>query len=507
MPTETPAENTVLEQEQTGVSSDEIATDEDVIAAVKKLTINERRNTLDEYYVGKPYESELSSSSREVGESVYIYNKGTLTAIDLSGEEPSVIAAAELKESGGFIGFTADTEYIYALSESKNNESGRETVIAEIFDNKLNPLGVYVQDGEFSAIHENNGTLTIATVLKSASEENPLPTYSFNGESKTLTRSEIEIPNEIAYNDFTVLGTVNGSDVRTTAVLGGYDAYLSSDGDSFTLLLPDYNKTYARTYRVVGITAEFMSEEIIDGEIYGEECYNAEKETLVTYDSVESCTKILKKSESGFSDLAVVGAGETLKGAAFADDLTYVITENADGAAVLYCCGADGVEITPDPEAVYSLKLSGYGENLIGLSAQADENGARAGLRLSVYGYDGKLSELYGADISVDEKTAAEYVRYLAGDAEENCGLIAQGGDYAAISCVYFDGVSEIERFLCFKDNSGEFEVISDLLLFDIQSDYRYLTIRGETLYIITDSTIVTADLNTGKAVGYFSIG
>ncbi len=507
LPTEKPAESVVTEQVQTGFSAEKIVTDEDVIAAVGKLTINERRNSLGEYYVSKAYESILTSDFCEVGESIYVYNKGILTVFDLGGEEPSLTATAEITGKGEFIGFAADPEHVYALTQTKNDESGRKTVTAEIFDSKLTPLGVYVQDGDFAAIHENNGTLTVLTVLKSAGEENPLPTYSINGESKTLTRGEIEIPDNIVYNDFTVFGTLSGSDVRTTAVLGGYDAYVSGEGDSFTLLLPDYNKTYLRTYRVVGITAELQSEEIIDGELYGAEGYNAEKGTFVVYDSAESCTKILKKSESGVGEIAALGTGETLKGAAFSDELTYVITENAEGAAVLYCCGADGSEITPDSEAVYSKRLSGYGENLIGLSAAADENGARAGLRLSVYGYDGKLSEKYGTDITVDEKTAAEYVRYLSGDAEENSALIAQSGEYAAVSCVYFDGVSEIERFLCFKDNSGEFEVISDILLFDIQSDYRYLTIRGETLYIMTDSTIVTADLTTGKAAGYFQIG
>lgn len=505
IPTDKPTENVAVEQKKTGISAEEIVTDEDVIAAVAKLTINERRNSLDEYYVGQTYESALSSDFCEVGDTMYIYNKGAIRAVEL-GDEPTLTVTVELKEKGEFIGFTADSEHIYALTQSENDENGRKAVVVEIFDNTLKLLGTYAQDGDFATIHENNGTLTIFTVLKSAGEENPLPTYSLDGENKTLTRSEIEIPNDIAYNGFTVFGTLNGTDVRTTAVLGGYDAYATGEGDSFTLIIPDYNKTYLRAYRVVGLTAELQAEETVDGELYGEECYNAENGVLVAYDSVEDCTKILKKTENSYDNIAKIGEGEVLKGTAFSDELTYIVTENADGAAVLYCCGADGTELTPDPEAVYSRRLSTYGDKLIGLSAQADENGARAGLRLSVYEYDKELTELYGTDISVDEKTSTEYTRYLSGDAEENSALIAQNGDYIAVSCVYFDGVSEIERFLCFKDNSGELENISDLLLFDIQSDYRYLTFREETLYIVTASTVVTADLSTGKATGYFQL-
>ncbi len=504
LPTEKPAEVAAESDKNAGITSEDIVTDEDVAAAIGRLTLNESRNELDEYYAGQAYENALTSDFAEVGDTVYIYCKGKLTATDISGEEPNLSAEAELTASGKFLGFTADEEHVYALTQTENGDG--EAVTAEIFDIRLKPLGTYTQDGELAAVHKYDGTLTIFTALNTAGRENPLPTYEIDGESKTLTVSEIEVPNGVMYNSFAVFGTLSGSDVRTRAVLGGYDAYASGDGDSFSLIIPDFNKTYVRRYRIVGLNAELQTEELINGELYGAQCYSAENGTAVACDSAEGCITIQKKTESGYAKAASLGAGETLRGAAFSDGLTYVITENADGASTLYCCGEDGSELTPDPEAVYTGRLAEYGENLVGLSATADESGARTGLRLSVYGYDEKLTEIYGTDISVDETTAAEYVRYLSGDAEENSALIALGGDYAAVSCVYFDGVSEIERFLCFKHNGNGFETASDLLLFDIQSDYRYMTIRGEKLYIFTDSTIVTADLSTGKATGYYTI-
>ena len=75
----------------------------------------------------------------------------------------------------------------------------------------------------------------------------------------------------------------------------------------------------------------------------------------------------------------------------------------------------------------------------------------------------------------------------------------------AAVSAVYFDGISEIERILSFKDNGSELTEVTDLLLFDIQSDYRVLTFRGNTLYVITDSSVIAIDAETGAPMDYFN--
>ena len=510
VPTEKPAVSTDSPENSAEIDPSAIVTDDDVKAAVNKLTLREQKNNLDEYYSGRAYENPLKNDVVEIGDVMYLYSKNTLRAVELNEENPALIGEAELSENGDFIGFTANEKYVYALSETAQTETERKGVSVAIYDEKLNLLNTYKQDGSYDDILVGNETLTLFTLLNTFGEENALPSYEFDGKSCILTREDIEIPENVAYNGFSVFGTISADEVRAQAVLGGYDSYAITSRDSFTLLIPDFNKTYTLKYRIIGLNAELQSQESFDGECFGKNCADSSGNIFVAYDSAAGCTKIQKKINGEYVSIGSLGEGERLSGVSFSGDLVYIVTTSADGAATLYCGDTSGsalAEITPDPDAVYTHRLSGYKNDLIGLLAIAGENGERTGLRLNVYGYDGKLEELYGTDITVDEKTAPEYARYLSGDAEKNSSLIAVGDGYVAVSCVYFDGVSEIERFLCFKDTGEGFEAAADIMLFDIQSDYRCLSIRNGILYIVTDSTIVTVDIESGYATGYFPYG
>ncbi len=510
VPTEKPAVSTDSPENSAEIDPSAIVTDDDVKAAVNKLTLREQKNNLDEYYSGRAYENPLKNDVVEIGDVMYLYSKNTLRAVELNEENPALIGEAELSENGDFIGFTANEKYVYALFETAQTETERKGVSVAIYDEKLNLLNTYKQDGSYDDILVGNETLTLFTSLNTFGEENALPSYEFDGKSCILTREDIEIPENVAYNGFSVFGTISADEVRAQAVLGGYDSYAITSRDSFTLLIPDFNKTYALKYRIIGLNAELQSQESFDGECFGKNCADSSGNIFVAYDSAAGCTKIQKKINGEYVSIGSLGEGERLSGVSFSGDLVYIVTTSADGAATLYCGDTSGsalAEITPDPDAVYTHRLSGYKNDLIGLLAIAGENGERTGLRLNVYGYAGKLEELYGTDITVDEKTAPEYARYLSGDAEKNSSLIAVGDGYVAVSCVYFDGVSEIERFLCFKDTGEGFEAAADIMLFDIQSDYRCLSIRNGILYIVTDSTIVTVDIESGNATGYFPYG
>ena len=200
--------------------------------------------------------------------------------------------------------------------------------------------------------------------------------------------------------------------------------------------------------------------------------------------------------------------GEKLSGAAFEGNSVHIVTELAEGS-MLYRVDLTDMQTPAEakPEAIYSDKLRAYGDELLGLKVETDESGNRTGLRLSVYGYEGGLKEKRYTVITVDEQTDTQYLRYLSADAENsNLRIATDGSDYIAISTVYFDGISEIERILCFKDDGAALNGTTDLLLFDIQSDYRFLTFRDNMLYVVTDSRIITIDPETGKAKGYFSL-
>lgn len=472
----------------------EIASDEELLAAMGQMKSRVQRNSLDYYRSSAlPYTETLSADFCETEEMLYIRTDGGIRAVKLDDDADGF--EAQLAVSDGLIGFTAADGRFYAVYGS-SDESG---VTVEIYDGELNLLGDYRQDGRYVNMRTDGGSFTLITSLPPEPNRANLPAYEPDGEKKFLGYGDFEIAEGAVCSGIAVIGTVSGSETRVSAVLGGYEAYARIDGDRITLLLPDWNTTHVRTYRVIGAALELISSETLKGECFGAECFDADGGRAVTCDTAEGHILAMKKSGGEYAVSEGFGTDERLSGVSFSDDRVYVITES-EGQSKLYCADTSGEAPLPaeaDTGAVYSEKLAAFGENLIGLSAQADENGARTGLRLSVYGYDGGLTLLRSAEITVDDKTQAQYARYLSGDAEHAPFRIAVNGDatLAAVSCVYFDGVSEVERFICFRDDGVTLQKAADRLLYDIRSEYRYCAIRGNILYAVTDSEVYKIDI------------
>ncbi len=472
----------------------EITSDGELLAAMGQMKSRVQRNSLDYYRSSAlPYTETLSADFCETEKMLYIRSGGEIRAIKLDDDADGF--EARLAVSDDLIGFTAADGRFYAVYGS-SDESG---VTVEIYDGELNLLGDYRQDGHYVNMRTDGGSFTLITSLPPEPNRADLPAYEPDGEKKFLGYGDFEIAEGAVCGGIAVIGTVSRSEARVSAVLGGYEAYARIDGDRITLLLPDWNTTHVRTYRVIGAALELISSETLKGECFGAECFDADGGRAVTCDTAEGNILAMKKSGGEYAVSEGFGTGERLSGVSFSDDRIYVITES-EGQSKLYCADTSGEAPLPaeaDTGAVYSEKLAAFGENLIGLSAQADENGARTGLRLSVYGYDGGLTLLRSAEITVDDKTQAQYARYLSGDAEHAPFRIAVNGDatLAAVSCVYFDGVSEVERFICFRDDGVTLQKAADRLLYDIRSEYRYCAIRGNVLYAVTDSEVYKIDI------------
>ncbi len=492
---------------------------------------------------GEAYSELITKDFKETGDKVYIFNDGKILKYDLSAENPNLFEELAVDESREFLGFTAVNDMLYLLysdeytetaayNVTKKADDGTETteeltkdiersrVTVECYEN-LTLSFAYSQDGDFVNAKIGEESVTVATVLSTAAdalkeaEKTYLPSYSLamgDGESEKsyVGYENITVPEEIGYNSFTVIGTASGGEARAYAVLGGSDGYVEFEGEECRVLIPDKNITVSETFRFIGSRLEKVSSESYTGECFGFDCINDDGTVIAAYDSVNGCTLVQKKIGEEYVTVSGIGTGEKPIGAAYTDKYAYIVTENAEGSEMLYCVDVSGSELISaeaDPEAIYTDKLKAYDDELLGLTVEADGDGERTGVKLAVYGYENGLSEKRSVTVTLDENTAPEYIRYLSADAEASNLRIAadETGGFAAISTVYFDGVSEIERILCYKDSGGSLENTTDLLLFDIQSDYRFLTFRENTLYIITDSSVVAVNPETGAPLGYFN--
>ncbi len=508
--------------------------DDDIYKAIT-LTENIITNRESAYYKadGEAYTEVLTKDFCEAGSLLYVAQDGEIITYSLNSEAPCELYSFEISEDKGeFLGFTAVNDTFYMVYESGYEETvrynvtsadengnayvadceaaiSRDCVVVERYENG-GLDATYTQDGNFIAADVTAEAVRIATTLNTASgavkgvRETFLPSCRLEGQDKQYIGFEnIIVPAEIGYNGYTVIGTLSGKDARASAVLGGSQSFAEFNGEACRVIISDKNKTYEENLRFVGSNLTADSEKVYEGECFGAQFIG--ENAAVTFDSAKNTINVTAgENLTGFA----MAEGESLSGAAFEGSCVHIITELAEGS-MLYRVDLTDMQTPAEakPEAIYSDKLRAYGDEMLGLKVETDESGNRTGLRLSVYGYEGGLKEKRYTVITLDEQTNTEYLRYLSADAESsNLRIATDGSDYIAVSTVYFDGISEIERILCFKDDGAELNTTTDLLLFDVQSDYRFLTFRDNMLYVVTDSRIITIDPETGKAKGYFSL-
>ncbi len=518
----------------------EYLSNDDIYEAVAMLETTQ--TTVESAYYrsdNTPYTETLTKDFCENGDFVYIYRDGRIVSYNLAQENPNEFTEFSFEDVENFIGFTANEENLWLFfndeyeetveyTVTKTNEDGatteedlaqdikRKFVRAECYSKDFDLLSTYKQDGKFVAVSVNSQSMTLATTLNTAqtavkeASQTFLPSYSLDDNKEYVEFDSITVPEDISLNGFTVIGTVSGGEVRTSAVLGGSNSYVSFKGEECKVVLPDKNKTIAVDFRFIGSSLSLVSTATYTGECYGTEFIKETGDIVTAYDSENKCVVIQKKVGEETKTLSGIGAYETLKAVTYTDKYAYIITETVEKATMLYCVDTSGTEfvsVDASLDAVYTEKLKAFGDNLIGVSVEADEEGNRTGIKLAVYSYDEKLEELRNTIITLDENTSSEYLKYLSADAEISNLRIAtdETNTLAAVSTVYFDGISEIERILCFKDDGTALNNTTDLLLFDVQSDYRILTIKGNILYIITEKSVITANAETGDPMGYFN--
>ncbi len=536
-----PTENSLpaINREEDAKLPAEYLSNDDIYTAISMLETSKIRN--ESVYLkadGSAYSENITNDFAEDGSRLYILRENRILVYDLSSDNPNSLSVFPVDESRDFMGFSAADGKLFVLykgihtdnfsytvsdtaedgtvtTEEKGAETSRNEITVECYDENLNPVYSYSQDGDFVGVRTNGSSATLVTAVNTAGaavkevSDTYLPSYNY-GERKYISFDSVTVPEGIGCNGFTVIGTVNESEARVSAVLGGKNAYAEFDEDRIILTIPDKNLTIRETFSFVGMNLTSVSSESFKGECYGSGFINEGGNVITSYDSSLGCTMVQKKSGEDYLALSGIAPLETLKSVVYTDKYAYILTENAEKNDMLYCVdisGSELVAVEADKNAVYTEKLKAYGDELLGLTVEAKENGDRAGLKLSVYGYENGLTEKRSSLIRMDENTGAEYIKYLSADAEQNNLRIAadSGNDYIAVSTVYFDGISEIERMVFFKDNGETLSQVSDLLLFDIQSDYRFLTYLDNLLYVVTDSAVITVSPETGKAQGYYT--
>ena len=497
LPTDSPSDNSAP-----AVSiPTEITSNEDIYALLSAVSPRSPM-TVTGYYRGDntPYNEYLCTSPVEMDDVMLIPEGKSIKAVVLDEAAPVIKGSIPINENKSYKGFLTDDSSIYLVYED-------EELYIEIYNSDLALTDTYSQSGRLIGINADKGVLVAVTALnaveRKASSEADLPTYTIKGEKKTLGYEEIEILDKISYGGFTVTGIVCGGEAEVSAELGGYSSFVSFTEKGFDLLIADCNKTYLKSYSLIGTRTNLDREKVFSGEAFSPQSLNGD--ILTGYEPYKNGITMSLVTDSKTEKL-LAAENAIPKGIAHNGDKTYIIAES-DGKTMLY--GYKGMEKIENIAAdlIYTEKLRDCGELLAGLKAEADSDGNRTGLRLSLFSYNEGLKEEAYAVIGVDPKTDEKYISYLSGDGETNPLNIAVSpdGKRLGISTVYFDGISEIERMLIYENMNGSLTELGNIMLFDINSDYRALSFRGDTLFIVTEDRIITVDAATCSPTGYFT--
>jgi hypothetical protein len=386
-----------------------------------------------------------------------------------------------------------DLYVIGAKADASGNELYETQVY--VFAKDLTEKAVYSVSGKYTGAGIVDGKLVIAASSSPAEYTAAYnnghasakhPYYTENGELHEISAQDIYAIDGASHNAVNMIYTVGGR--APLVVVGGTGGAVRFGGYDMTLVVPDGDMTYgidiAKDLQVVSAKAypgsAFSADCIAHGGMIGQT-----ESGICAYKNGKSVSVPDEKASSvAWSDKGIA----------------YVVTEQEGGGKMLY-----GFDMSGDaPESavisasdIYTDKLIKAGDGLAGLKAEPAADGERAGLRLSLYEYDGELKETSYSIIELDKETPRENLKYLSSPAETQPSFICtnEDGTLFAVPTIYFDGYSEVERVVLLKREGALFSLCGEYITYDEKSSVICAAIRGDKLYIVTDTKVTETEI------------
>lgn len=431
------------------------------------------------------------------------------------GEKVAVVSAEENVTEAVEYWTEVTDEAGNVSSKSNTAEITRSRITIDFYNGKtLKKDYSYSQDGDLCSIFADENGIEIITsysldnVIKEAAETF-MPVYYVNGEKQNISAADIVVPTAPQYKAYALMGEIDAElNADCTAVLGGSDITARLTGSETYLLLSGDKTNILRFTEENGKTV-LNAQAAVDGKVTANDPLDSRNGIIRVVTSTESGTEInlLNQEMEVVSGVREIAAGKTCKGAAFDDRTVYVIAGDESGEQIY---GFDTGSIdSPSPletitASIYSEKLAAFGSDAVSVVAVPDESGNRTGLKLTMYSTDGSLAEKYSTVISV-----GEWSKYLSSDAETDLSCLV--ADYDSRTVIlpirYFDGISEIEKFLIYNcsDTDG-FTDAGEVVLYDVNSARHDAIIIDGVLYTIWSDRIISTSLDSYTLIESFML-
>ena len=204
------------------------------------------------------------------------------------------------------------------------------------------------------------------------------------------------------------------------------------------------------------------------------------------------------------SDVQNLGNGEALLATCFYGSETYIITESG----ILYGINGNNEPLTASSAVVTNDAIYRWNDKVgIRIDPMGDPD-KRTGLSVTTLSLDGSLRVISTLEIS--SRTVAEQAldEYLTSPAETNVTALGANPEEGilVVPVVYFDGVSEVERFvICTLTEEGDLALVGSICEYDRQSSLLFASVEGGNVIAVTGDRLITAKADDASIVGYFN--
>ena len=323
-------------------------------------------------------------------------------------------------------------------------------------------------------------------------------------ENRLLCSAEnVLVPEKVQFGSFVTvfsLDTAQGN-VSSAAVAGGSEQLVSRSGSDLfigqgeLLVRYDVSGDIAENgyCKLPGAVGGFSAVGVYEGEI----------RVTVTEEN-SALLAVLDSELNTLSEVRSLGNGEVPIATCYNKNETYLVTE----AGTLYGIDGENEPMTASTAVVTDADIYRWSDSIgIRIDPMGDES-MRSGVSVTAVSLDGSLGVLSTLEIS--SRTVVEHAldEYLSSPAETDISVLgaSRADGVLVVPVVYFDGVSEVERFvICTLTEQGFLSFGGSVCEYDRHSSVIFAAAEGGVVIAVSGDRLVTARVEDAGIIGYFN--
>lgn len=407
----------------------------------------------------------------------------------------------------------------------------KDIVTIELFDgeNPVEPISVYNQTGTLSKLIEKDESLIVITSDNAAQNrqesapETYIPYSETDGKRTLLPLENMFVPFAPQTRGYLVLGECFFAEKLSAAPV---HAILGASGQAYLDITDEWlyighngGSDGSAVIRYGIENAAPDSYLFTDGSFSSACALDEGKETVRFTAHEKDAMSLFIYSESAF---VPVKAPENNEGEPIEEEKTKPLISKMDGlsegnaplctyfdenAVYIASSGTEEISLygvnTINPDELFELEriecsdrelLNLDDDNALGLSYETNEAGERTALVLELYDISEGIPErVSDYKIKAESTIDGNWSKYLSTPVENKLSSLAVRDGRIFLPVTYFDGISEIEKFIVLEWNEGRITELGYLIEYDVRAKELLMTAGDNVFFCVMDGLIKSA--------------